>query len=273
MMSNLVYAGATSHVGAILRNPDALPERSGKLHRAWDQMAAELRDADLDAVIIVATDHYETFRLEHYPAFCLGLAEEYEGWGEFGNPGGRVAGAAGPAAELLAGLTRRGFDVSRSHEMRLDHSFMVPLVRLGLTDTPVIPLFVNCNTPPLPTLRRCYELGTALGEVVRSMPGGERLAVIGTGGVSHWVGLPRFGDVNIDWDNRFLALMAEGRLEEIFCWTDEQILEEAGNGALEIRTWLVAHAASGGTSGTVLGYQPMPPWAIGIGIMRMEIPA
>lgn len=272
-MSSVVYAGATSHVGAILRNPNALPERSDALHQAWEQMTAELRDANLDAVVMVATDHYETFRLEHYPTFCLGIADEFEGWGEFGNPDGQVPGAPNEATELLKGLTQRGFDVSRSHEMRLDHSFMVPLVRLGLTETPVIPLFVNCNTPPLPSLRRCHELGAALGEAIRSMPGGRRIAVIGTGGVSHWVGLPRFGDINTEWDDRFLTLMAEGRVEEIFNWTDEQILEEAGNGALEIRTWLIAHAASGGRNGTLLSYQPMPPWAIGIGIMRMEIPA
>ena len=52
-----------------------------------------------------------------------------------------------------------GFDLARSHEMRLDHAYMVPILRLGLVDTPVIPLYINCNTPPLPSLSRCRDLG------------------------------------------------------------------------------------------------------------------
>ncbi|WP_129667078.1 hypothetical protein [Phytoactinopolyspora endophytica] len=268
-MSSVVWTGATSHVGAILKNPDAAPERSGELHAAWDRMAAEIRGARLDALVVVATDHYETFRLEHYPTFCLGLADEYEGWGEFGNPAGVVRGAPAFSAGVLAGLMERGFDVSRSHEMPLDHSFMVPLVKLNLLDVPVTPLFLNCNTPPLPSLRRCHDLGVAVRDVVAGFPGELRVGVLGTGGVSHWVGLPRFGDVNEEWDRRFLALLGDGRLEEILEWSDDDILDQAGNGALEIRTWILTQGASGGPAGRLLGYQPMPEWSIGIGVMAM----
>lgn len=269
MTSAIIYAGMTSHVGAILREPHAMPERSQQLNAAWDSMAEALAVAEPDAVVVVATDHYETFGLEHYPTFCLGVGDVHEGWGEFGNPDGSVRGDETVATELLAGLVDAGFDVSRSHEMPLDHSFMVPIVRLGLTDTPVIPLFVNCNTPPLPSLRRCRDLGAAIGQVAQDLPSGSRLAVIGTGGVSHWVGLPQFGNINEDWDHHFLDLMAQGNLELILDWSDDEILETAGNGALEIRTWIVAAAAAGSHSGRLLAYQPMPDWAIGIGIMEM----
>lgn len=271
-MSTVTWIGATSHVGAILKNPDAAPERSHKLATAWERMAAEIRDARPDALIVVATDHYETFGLEHYPTFCLGMAEEYEGWGEFGNPDGAVPGSAEISAGVLSGLLDRGFDVARSHEMPLDHSFMVPLVRLDLLDVPVIPLFVNCNTPPLPSLRRCHRLGAALREAVAALPGERRIGVLATGGVSHWVGLPRFGDVNEDWDRHFLALLGADRIEEILDWTDGEIEENAGNGALEIRTWLLAHGAAGADragTGRLFEYQPMPEWAIGIGVMTL----
>ncbi|SOD99410.1 2,3-dihydroxyphenylpropionate 1,2-dioxygenase [Blastococcus haudaquaticus] len=271
-MSGVAWAGATSHVGAILRNPHAAPERSDGLNAGWDAMAAEIRAARLDALVVVATDHYETFRLEHYPTFCVGVADEYEGWGEFGNPAGVVSGSPAISAGLLDGLVSGGFDVSRSHEMPLDHSFMVPLLRLGLGDLPIVPLFVNCNTPPLPSLARCVALGTALGRAAAALPGGPRLGVLGTGGVSHWVGLPRFGEVNEEWDGHFLDLMATGRVEEVLGWSDDEILADAGNGALEIRTWLVAQGAAGAAGGRLLGYAPMPEWAIGIGIMSMATP-
>lgn len=268
-MSAVTWSGATSHVGAIVRNPDPAPERSGPLNAAWERMAGQIEAASLDAMIVVATDHYETFRLEHYPTFCLGVAEQYEGWGEFGNPAGTVAGAPQLSADLLDALVSREFDISRSHEMPLDHSFMVPLVRLGLLDVPVVPLFVNCNTPPLPSLRRCRQLGTQIRDAVANLPGGLRVGVLGTGGVSHWVGLPRFGDINEEWDRRFLSLIGSGEVEKILGWSDEEILEHAGNGALEIRTWVLAQAASGTTSGRLLEYQPMPEWSIGIGVMTM----
>jgi aromatic ring-opening dioxygenase catalytic subunit (LigB family) len=268
-MSAVTWSGATSHVGAIVKNPDAAPERSGPLNAAWLQMTEQIRDAAVDALIVAATDHYETFGLEHYPTFCLGVADSYEGWGEFGNPSGTVTGAPELSAELLAGLVGHGFDISRSHEMRLDHSFMVPLVRLGVLDVPVVPLFINCNTPPLPSLRRCRQLGVAIRDVVAELPGELRVGVLGTGGVSHWVGLPRFGDINEEWDRRFLSLLETGGTEEILGWPDDEILDQAGNGALEIRTWVLAQAASGTSAGRLLEYQPMPEWNIGIGVMTM----
>ena len=270
-MSEITYIGASSHVGAIIKAPDLLPERSRLLNKAWDQMAAEIHDAALDAVIVIGTDHYETFGLEHYPSFCLGVADNYEAWGEFGNPEGHVVGAPSASHQLLESLVQRGFDISRSHEMPLDHAFMVPIVRLGLTDLPIIPLFINYNTPPLPTLRRCRELGEAIRSAVREMPGNLRVGIIATGGVSHWVGLPQYGNINPEWDKEFLSLLANGGLEEVLDWSDAEILKNAGNGALEIRTWIVAQAASGSLTGSVLSYQPMPPWAIGIGIMRMDV--
>lgn len=270
-MGTLVYAGATSHVGAIIKNPQAHPDRNQALHGAWDQMGAEVAAADPDVVIVVATDHYETFGLEHYPVFCLGSADSYEAWGEYGNPGGTVRGDVASSNALHAELVGADFDVARAMEMSLDHSFMVPILRLGLEKRAVVPLFVNCNTSPLPSLRRCVDLGRAVREAVEALPGDTRVAIVATGGVSHWVGLPAFGRINEEWDRRFLRLLELGDLETVLSWTDREILEEAGNGALEIRTWLLAQACAGGEAAAVLGYAPMPDWAIGIGVVRMEV--
>jgi aromatic ring-opening dioxygenase catalytic subunit (LigB family) len=270
-MGHLALAAATSHVGAIVKNAQADPANSKVLHDAWRRLDAEIAEARLDAVVLVATDHYETFGLENYPAFCIGLGEEHRGWGEFGNPGGTVTGRPELAAALLEGLTARGFELARSHTMALDHSFTVPLAKLpSAAAAGVVPLFVNCNTPPLPSLRRCLGLGGALGETVRALPGGARIGVIGTGGLSHWVGLPRFGEINEEFDTRLLALLEDGRAEDVLDWDDDRILDEAGNGALEIRTWLVAAGAAGGPA-RVHAYRPMPGWTVGIGISGFEV--
>jgi aromatic ring-opening dioxygenase catalytic subunit (LigB family) len=272
-MSTLAYVGATSHVGAILKNPGAKPESSALLNRAWEQMTAELAAARLDAVIVVGTDHYETFNLENHPTFCLGVADSFHGWGEFDIPAVEVTGAPAIAKELLAGLIGRGFDMSRSHEMPLDHSYTVPIQRLGLTATPVIPLYINCNTPPLAAAARCRDLGFAIRDVIAGLAGDLRIGLIATGGVSHWVGLPRFGDINQEWDRQFLGLFADAKLDDLVGLRDEDILADAGNGALEVRSWIVAQAAAGNPHADVLEYQPMEPWATGIGIVRMAVSA
>ena len=266
-MGELAFAGATSHVGAIIRDPNAEPERSARLDLAWRRLDARITAARLDAVVVVATDHYETFGLDNYPAFALGIADVHEGWGEFGTPGGPVAGRPEVAVALLAGLVGRDFDVSAAHGMRLDHSFTVPVTRLpAVAAAGVVPLFVNCNTPPMPSLPRCLALGRALRESVQALPAGTRVGVLATGGISHWVGLPRFGEVNSAFDRAFLDLLDAGDLAQVLAWSDAFVLEEAGNGALEIRTWLTALGAADQARTVSAVYEPMLPWGIGIGV-------
>ena len=272
-MGRIVYAAATSHVGAILRNPHADPPRSANLDRAWARMDADIAAANLDALIVVATDHYETFGLENYPTFCLGLADEFDGWGEFGTASTTVAGAPDIAATVHTGLVAGGFDLSRSHTMRLDHSFMTPLVRLPAAGAcRIIPLFVNCNAAPLPSLRRCFELGTALASACDALPRASRIGILASGGISHWVGLPRFGEINEDFDHDFLALLTDADYQRILDWTDGWIERTAGNGALELRNWMVAAGAAHGAAATVHAYEPMYPWATGIGIASFALP-
>lgn len=272
-MGKLVYAGATSHVSGILRSPDAHPKHSPRLDRAWREMAADIADADPDVVVLVGTDHHETFGLENYPTFCLGAAAAHDAWNEHGIPGNTVAGDEGVGLSLLGSLIARGFDASRSQEMTLDHGYMVPIQRIGLEQRRIVPVFVNCNTPPLPSLQRCRDLGVALREAIAELPENLKVAVIGTGGVSHWVGLPRTGEINEDWDRRVLNSFTRGDLEAVLSMTDEDIADGAGNGALEIRTWVVAAACAGTAGGRLLAYAPMHAWVTGIGIVDLEVAA
>lgn len=270
-MATLVFAGATSHVSGIIRTPDADPEHSPRLDAAWREMAAQLAQADPDVVVVVAPDHHETFGLENLPTLCLGVADKHEPWNEHGIPGEPVAGDPATSAALLASLVGAGFDVSRSHDMRLDHGTLVPVQRLGLGDRRIVPLFVNCNTPPLPTLQRCRDLGRALRDAIAELPTDTTVAVLGTGGLSHWVAVPRSGEINAEWDQAVLERFATGDLDTLAAWSDEAVLAEAGNGALEIRTWLVAAAAAGESGGQVLAYAPMHSWVTGIGVMTLEV--
>jgi aromatic ring-opening dioxygenase catalytic subunit (LigB family) len=270
-MGRLVYAGATSHVSGILRNADAHPEHSPRLDAAWRQMTADLERAAPDVVVVVATDHYETFGPENYPIFCIGAAPEHDAWNEHGIPGNTVQGDEEAGTALHAALVTAGFDIARSQEMNLDHAFMVPVQRLGIQERRIVPVFVNCNTPPLPSLTRCRDLGVALRAAIEQLPENITVAVIGTGGVSHWVGLPQMGQINEQWDREFLARMAAGDLDAVLALTDEQVATDAGNGALEIRTWVVAAACAGSSGGRLLAYAPMYAWVTGIGVLELAV--
>jgi aromatic ring-opening dioxygenase catalytic subunit (LigB family) len=272
-MGKLVYVGATSHVSGIIRTPDAHATHSPRLHSAWESMTAAIATADPDVIVLVGTDHHETFGLENYPTFCVGAAQSHDAWNEHGIPGETVAGDERVGIAILTSLLADGFDVSRSMEMNLDHGSMVPIQRLGIDRRRIVPFFINCNTPPLPSLERCRDLGIALRRAVEDLPSTLKVAVIATGGVSHWVGLPRTGEINEEWDHRFLDAMSAGDLDTIITMTDDEIAEEAGNGALEIRTWVTAAACAGALGGTVLAYAPMHAWVTGIGIVEFEVAA
>jgi aromatic ring-opening dioxygenase catalytic subunit (LigB family) len=274
-MGTIAYTAATSHVGGIMKNRAADPEREKILDRGWEVMGAQIEAAALDALVVVGTDHYETFGLANYPTFCVGVAAEYEGWGENNTVTVKAHGDEALSTALVDRLVRRDFDLSRSYDMPLDHSFMTPLSRIESSQKPaLVPVFVNCNTPPLPSFRRCFALGESIKAVVEQLPGTTRVGVLATGGISHWVGVPRFGDINEDFDHEFLARLADGRLEDILEWTDEYIETTAGNGALELRTWMVAAGAAGAFTSETLGYAPMYAWATGIGIVTFEpVPA
>jgi aromatic ring-opening dioxygenase catalytic subunit (LigB family) len=261
-------------VGKIARDPHAAPAQSDGLHATWQAMQDELYALELDALIVVSSDHYETFGLANYPIMCLGVADEYRAWGEFGNPSGTWAGNMALSEALLSGLIAREFDVSRSLEMNLDHGFNVPLTKLlREPGIPIIPLFINCNTPPLPSFRRAFALGEAIADTVAAMPDSVRVGIVGTGGLSHWVGVPGAGNINEEFDREFLALLESGDVAGVTALTDAYVMDTAGNGALEIRAWVVAQGASGGAPARILSYEAMRPWHTGIGMVRFEVGA
>jgi 2,3-dihydroxyphenylpropionate 1,2-dioxygenase len=72
--------------------------------------------------------------------------------------------------------------------MRVDHAFAQPLASIIPQASSVIPIFINCTAPPLPSIRRVRALGEAIGSHVRAS--GIRAAFVGSGGLSHDVGFP-----------------------------------------------------------------------------------
>jgi hypothetical protein len=97
------------------------------------------------------------------------------------------------------------------------------------------------------------------------------VALIATGGISHWIGVPNTGHINPEWDRWVLDTIAEGRGEELAALTWDQIERDGGNGGQEIRNWISVLAAVPGVKGEVMVYEPVKEWLTGCGAVWMQV--
>jgi len=93
---------------------------------------------------------------------------------------------------------------------------------------------------------------------------------LGQGGLSHWVGMARMGEINSDWDRDVLAMFTSGQGEELASWSRDQV-EAGGNGAHELRSWLTVAGAMEGHAAQVLAYEPVAAFVTGMGVLRYEV--
>jgi protocatechuate 4,5-dioxygenase beta chain/2,3-dihydroxyphenylpropionate 1,2-dioxygenase len=107
-------------------------------------------------------------------------------------------------------------------------------------------------------------------DAVESQSEVQRVVVVGTGGLSHWVGLPESGQVNVEFDQDFIARIESGAPERLTSYSPEDI-DAAGNGAHEIRTWIVAAGAVDGAPFDVLVYEPVPEWLTGTAVAAARL--
>ena len=69
------------------------------------------------------------------------------------------------------------FDLAAAHELRLDHSLVVPLHFLNPSmELPVIPIYTNGFASPLPLATRCFSLGRMVRRFIEAWDGKERVA-------------------------------------------------------------------------------------------------
>ena len=267
---SLVGAFAASHAPGITGRP-ALPPaaESRPIFQAYAELRARLETARPDVLVVVSPEHWANFFLDHMPSFCIGLADEFSGPTdeEFVKiPRRPVRGHARLARALAAGIAE-DVDLSSSQEMAFDHGVMVPLHLLG-TELPVIPIIVNCLAGLPAPLHRAHALGVAIRRTVDVWP--ERVAVLGTGGLSHWPAMPESGKIGVDFDRRFLDAFLGGRIETFLRYPRERLEAEAGPGGHEIRTWIAVAAAAGPARGDLLAYQPVPAWSTGCAIAALD---
>jgi 2,3-dihydroxyphenylpropionate 1,2-dioxygenase len=264
-MGEIVAAMATCHAPALLlRQPGENPAQLDATIAAMRQLGQVLDETRPDVVLLLGLDHLEAFSLSVSPTFTIMVAPDVEG--SFGPKQYHLPSDQALGRALLEGLLQREFDVAFSQRAFLGHAFVVPFEYvLEERQIPVIPLFVNVYVPPLPSPRRCYRLGRALAEIIAERP--ERVAILASGGMSHYPGTDKYGQPEFAFDHGVLETLRRGEASRLLTLTSEK-LDEVGDS--ELLTWYVLFGAIGDQPAEVLSYQPT--WHHGLGVVNFPLP-
>lgn len=232
-------------------------ERFARCQRALDELGRVCDASEPDALLIVGDDHHEWFMADIQPAFSIfhgdallnraltcdetarqeSLGLKYAAQIYYPETDETYACPSALASHLVRGAMADGFDVTSCAQQpadagvprRLGHSFGFIYRRILRSRPPLIPVMVNTYYPPnQPSPRRCFEFGRALGRAIRSWPGGERIAVAASGGMTHFV-------VDEEMDHRLLDAMATRDYDRLVSEPDIHFR----SGTSEIKNWIV----------------------------------
>jgi hypothetical protein len=237
---------------------DIRKERDARCQHQLDVLGERLAQANPDALIIVGDDHHEWFQNDIQPAFSIFHGKEVfnraltgeEEQQKIANGGGYAMKIYYPqrdeiypcpsdlASHITSRATQDGFDVTALGAQpsdsgvprQLGHSYGFIYRRiLKSRPLPLIPILVNTYYPPnQPTAKRCFDFGRAIARAVKSWPGVERVAVVASGGVSHFV-----IDEAFDW--RLLNAMKQRNYQVLV----EEPEVHFRSGTSETKNWLV----------------------------------
>jgi len=207
-----------------------------------------------DVIFLVFNDHATAFSLDMIPTFAIGTAAQYipadEGWGP--RPVPVVQGHPELAAHIAQSVIQQDFDLTIVNKMDVDHGLTVPLSLMcgqpSAWPCPVIPFAVNVVQYPVPSGQRCFNLGKAIANAVKSFDADLNVQIWGTGGMSHQLQGPRAGLINKQFDHAFLdRLIADP--QGLAHMPHIDYVREAGSEGIELVMWLIARGAMSDVSG------------------------
>lgn len=273
-MAEIVSVMATTHTPGLLGWFGDAPEDQQQMAlKAFARMRAHLAKTKPDLMIIFANDHLLNWPINNTPEYTVGIAATHAGPADWYQPWldrkekYHVPGYPPIARYLVNEGARRGLQFSYIREnMQFDDAISTPTCYLNPEMTiPMIPVTMNCTIPPIPTPVRAYEVGTHIREILRSYPGRERVALIGSGGLSHEPGGPRYFYLDEEFDRWFLDCLAKGSHEKLLRECTLERMEEAGSGGTaELIAWFVVLASTKGPA-EVLDYCASYAWRCACG--------
>ncbi|HEX5788333.1 MAG TPA: class III extradiol dioxygenase subunit beta [Woeseiaceae bacterium] len=250
-MARITAGVSTSHVPAIgaaidlgrTAEPYWAPVFAG-----YDYSKAWIAEQKPDVIFLVYNDHASAFSLDIVPTFAIGCAERFlpadEGWGP--RPVPPVEGHPALASHIAQSVIQDDFDLTIVNRMDVDHGLTVPLsLMFGQPEAwpcKVIPFAVNVVLYPVPSGRRCFELGKAIRRAIESFDEDLNVQVWGTGGMSHQLQGPRAGLINREFDNDFLDRLVSDP-EALSRMPHIDYVRKAGSEGIELVMWLIMRGA------------------------------
>lgn len=270
----LVFAGVCSHAPGITgRAERADPKVRDEFYAGLNRMRQAIEDSGAEALIVVAAEHFANFFMNNMPSYAIGMADEYEGpiedpeWLKIQKT--KIPGNPDLSLRIIKEVMKTS-DIAYAQEWQFDHGIIVPLHFLTPRyDMDIIPVNINCQGPPLTPLSRAWEFGRSLRRACDSVP--EKIAVIGTGGISHWPATPNSGKIVEEWDRDYLGKWLANDKDALLAYTDEETHVDAGQGGFEIRTFTAISGLCEGNKGELWFYAPIPIFAVGCTVAVMDV--
>jgi gallate dioxygenase len=250
-MATIVGAIATSHTPTIGFALDAKKQEDPvwkPIFEGYKPVQQWLADKKPDVLFYIFNDHITSFFLDHYSHFALGVGERYFPADEGGGPRALPPFQDDPklAAHIAAGLVADEFDLSYFQGKDLDHGCFSPLSLLLPHEKEwpcrIVPFQCGVLNPPVPTPLRFWKLGRALRKAIESYPADIKVAIVGTGGLSHQVHGERCGFNNTPWDMEFMERL-EKDPESLTKITVAEYAKLGGMEGAEVVMWLLMRGA------------------------------
>ncbi|MFC7050167.1 protocatechuate 3,4-dioxygenase [Emcibacter nanhaiensis] len=276
-MAEIVGGFLMPHNPMLTLAPQAADPEQGKvIFDSFEKIVNRVKELEADTAIIIGDDHYTNFGPHCFPA-CLIATGDIDGPVEpFLNiERAPMANNEELAQHILKTGYDEGIDWSFAKSLTVDHSIAIPhhLAVKSVPGLKTIPIYLNAAVAPLLPSKRAYQIGESIKHAVESWSGNERVVVYGTGGISHWVGSVGMGRINPEFDHRILEMFRNGDIEGLIALDDETILNEGGDGCLEIKNWICAMGAFPGATTETISYEAVPQWITGMGFAEIKMAA
>lgn len=310
-MAKIIAGLAMSHSPMIMTNPESAGEKGKRFMSTAAEMNKWLKEVGADILVLISDDHFNSYFYDHMPSFTIGL-KECEGWGDWELPKYKIPVQQELARHILDTGFENNIDFAYTMStMKVDHGHTQAIYFLNEDlEIPVVPIAVNTVGAPSPTMNRCFQVGEVIRKAIESWESDKKVAIVASGGLSHWVPIPSVdsqkpedqeliqilingrqqiekldeyqqmretrvtslvtGPVNEEWDQEFLRLVTTKNFDALRNWSSDYIAEFGGNGGHEIRNWLVLLGILPDFQAEVACYEPIPEWVTGMAIVQFH---
>jgi hypothetical protein len=243
--------------------PDVMRRRHEANQRGIDRVAEAIETVSPDVLVMVGDDQQELFHDDNMPALCVYWGQHIPYVPRHGSGTSALVGQLYPpspmsyegapdlALHIIGSFMEQGVDVAHSRQIAeggsISHSLSFVYARiLRGRSIPVVPVLQNTYFPPnQPTPRRSYEFGVALRNAIERWTPNTRVAVLASGGFSHFV-------VDEEIDRRALKALEEKDVEALTALPRERLQ----SGTSEIRNWITVAGAVQHLEMEVFDYVP-----------------